>query len=373
MDVISGRVRPGAAPRLFSGDPDPGTGDLPDPAEVSDPSVPGTASRHTVVTGGVPGHVPTADASVVAVDAPGEGPVVAPGPSPSRRRLPAPAALARLAKIWGVVLAGSMVLVLYGLEPMFQQRAQSLLFDEVTAEIRTASNEASGFYGVDPPTTAIEVGRPVGILEVSRIQLQQVMVEGVTPAATADGPGHVPGTAGPGQPGNAVVLGRRTGFGAPFSGLHLMQPGDPIVVTTAQGRSVYAVVEVDTPTIGPDAPVEGFYGGTADDRLTLVTSGIANPMNSSEATVVTAALTTVPFAPTPQNGRVASQTGLSGDRSALGDVLVAMLAMAAVGAGMVLLHRRCRPRIAYLVTAAPALAATIVLAESVSRLLPAWA
>ena len=306
----------------------------------------------------------------------------------------------RLAGVWATVVLGSLVLVLYGLEPLFQRRAQHALFETVSAEIRTSANEASGFYGVEPPTTAIEIGQPVGILEINRLDLQQVLVEGVTPAATADGPGHVPGTAGPGQPGNAVVVGRRTAFGGPFADLHRVQPGDPIVVTTAQGRSVYAVVSVTTESL-PDAPPGGSssaaaadpaavepladgapsgdgegptdpFAATAGDQLTLVTSAMGNPLNGSDATVVRAALTSVPFTPTPQNGRVASQTGRSGDRDAIAAVLVALALLGGALWGTLRLHRRLSGRTAYLVSAAPVLASTIVLAESLGRLLPAW-
>ena len=53
--------------------------------------------------------------------------------------------------------------------------------------------------------------------------------------------------------------------------------------------------------------------------------------------------------------------------------MLAVLAyLVAVGAAVVLYPRRARPRSAYLLTAPPLVAATILTAEAVARLLPAW-
>ena len=46
-----------------------------------------------------------------------------------------------------------------------------------------------------------------GILEINAMQLRQVVVEDVGPDQTRQGPGHAPGTAGVGQPGDLDHLG----------------------------------------------------------------------------------------------------------------------------------------------------------------------
>jgi sortase A len=53
----------------------------------------------------------------------------------------------------------------------------------------------------------------------------------------------MPWTPVPGQPGNAVVSGHRTTYGAPFFDVDLLEPGDTIEVETVIGRHVYAVRE----------------------------------------------------------------------------------------------------------------------------------
>ena len=134
--------------------------------------------------------------------------------------------------------------MLYGLEPLFQSRTQGQLLASYRAQIERSANETGGLGGVTVPTKAPELGAPVAILEIGRLELQQVVVEGAQSTQTQAGPGHVPGTAAPGQPGNSVIVGRRGTFGAPFAKLGTLEPDDQIVVSTTQGQAVYQVVSV---------------------------------------------------------------------------------------------------------------------------------
>jgi sortase A len=310
-----------------------------------------------------------------------------------------------LVAIWVAVILLSLWLVLYFLEPLFQQRNQEQLLRRYRSSISSSANEVNGLAGISTPTKAPSPGSPVAVLEVGGIQLQQIVVEGVGPSQTQLGPGHVPGTAGPGQPGNSVVVARRATFGAPFGKIGQLHEGDMILVTTTQGQSVYKVSTVEEKTIrvpksaggasttattpttaapgdagaSPDASVvtevvdrDTLYGKTTDDRLTLVTSGDANPLNSSRALIVTATLEGRPFKPTPQGGRVDSETGTRGDPGAWAALILAVQAFVLTGVAAVLLYRRSSMRVAYLLTVPPFIAFAILLAESVSRLLPAW-
>lgn len=69
------------------------------------------------------------------------------------------------------------------------------------------------------------------------------VVEGVRTADLRTGAGHMPTTAIPGQPGNAVISGHRTTWGQPFHDLDDLDPGDRIEVETALGTHIYAVRE----------------------------------------------------------------------------------------------------------------------------------
>lgn len=349
-----------------------------------------------------------------------------------------------LVALWCVIAVVIFGLVLYVIEPLFQERDQGMLLDSYRTSIDKAANQATGLQGVEVPTVAPAFGSPVSVLEIGSLGLQTVVVEGVDSATTRVGPGHVPGTAAPGQPGNSVIVGRRTMFGGTFGDLSSMTIGDEIIVTTTQGQSLYQVTDVGGSELTPDAnpitapavaaptttttstttttvpavegaaptetvppaaevpvdaavaeptgesttttvapvesslnggklPLNSLYGTSTDDRLTLVTSASAFPWNSAEAEVVVAVMIGKPFAPTPQNGRMADQTGNTGDTTAWPIVLLSVIFFAATIAGTVLLYRRSSPRVAYLLTVPPLVVFAILAAESFSRLLPAWA
>ncbi len=104
--------------------------------------------------------------------------------------------------------------------------------------------------GGDPVPLLVEAPPPDGeafaiirIPTIERLSEGWAVVEGVTRADLRNGAGHMPSTALPGQPGNAVISGHRTTYGAPFHELDELRPGDRIEVETAIGVHAYAVRE----------------------------------------------------------------------------------------------------------------------------------
>ena len=92
----------------------------------------------------------------------------------------------------------------------------------------------------------VEIGR----IEIPRISVDRPVYEGITLGTLDAGPGHWPGSALPGQIGNVVVAGHRVSHSGPFRNIDQLQPGDEVVLTTADGRFVYVVSgsEVVEPT-----------------------------------------------------------------------------------------------------------------------------
>jgi sortase A len=88
------------------------------------------------------------------------------------------------------------------------------------------------------------------MITINKIGLEAVLFEGVDRDTLKDGPGHMPWTPVPGQPGNAVISGHRTTYGRPFYDLDQLVLGDRIEVETAIGISVYEVkvIEIVLPT-----------------------------------------------------------------------------------------------------------------------------
>lgn len=85
-------------------------------------------------------------------------------------------------------------------------------------------------------------GRAVAILQIPRIDLDVVIVEGTDTDALKKGPGHYLQTAYPWEDhGRVGIAGHRTTYGAPFWSLDRLRPGDPIVLQTEYGAFRYVV------------------------------------------------------------------------------------------------------------------------------------
>ena len=79
----------------------------------------------------------------------------------------------------------------------------------------------------------------VGEIRIPKIGLVHPVYEGVTLTVIDKGPGHWPGSAMPGQLGNAVFAGHRTTKSKPFRNVDQLVPGDEIIFTTAAGMFTY--------------------------------------------------------------------------------------------------------------------------------------
>lgn len=115
--------------------------------------------------------------------------------------------------------------------------------------------------------TTLTSGTPVAILEIPKLGLREVVLEGSTSRVLMSGPAHRRDTPLPGAVGVSVLMGRRGSYGGPFSHLDRLAPGDEIVVTTGQGRHTYSVIDLRRAG-DPYPPALKQFGG----RLTLVTT-----------------------------------------------------------------------------------------------------
>jgi len=109
----------------------------------------------------------------------------------------------------------------------------------------------------------VAAGKALAVIDIPKIDLNnKVIVEGVGRDELRKGPGHVPSTVLPGQPGTFGVSGHRTTYGAPFYRLNELAKGDTITVVTREAIYTYSVTRtaIVRPTdtqvldnvIGPD-------------------------------------------------------------------------------------------------------------------------
>jgi LPXTG-site transpeptidase (sortase) family protein len=105
------------------------------------------------------------------------------------------------------------------------------------AEARRAVREAS-LIDVGGEEGLVRRGAPIGRLIVPSIGLDEVVVEGVGDDELNAGPGHLPGSAFPGDAGNAVISAHRDRH---FSTLGDLKIGDTVYTETASRRTSWIV------------------------------------------------------------------------------------------------------------------------------------
>ena len=157
----------------------------------------------------------------------------------------------------GLLLLGLVVYQLWG-TGIEQRRAQDRLREDFTELISTATATPSTATTSSATTTKGRANitvpkRPnsaLALLEVPSAGIADIVVEGATVSALRHGPGHITGTALPGEAGNSAIAGHRTTYGAPFANLDDVAIGDEVKVTTARGVFTYAVDDVRI--VGPN-------------------------------------------------------------------------------------------------------------------------
>ncbi|MGH7720429.1 MAG: class D sortase, partial [Gemmatimonadaceae bacterium] len=149
---------------------------------------------------------------------------------------------------------------------------------------RAAIAASSAALGV-PTASAPVPGAPVIRLRIPSIDLDEVVVEGVDNAQLNAGPGHLPGSVFPGDPGNSVISAHRDRH---FHALDELAVGDTVVTETPGRHTAWVitkrrVVDENAPALfaSTDAtltlttcwPVR--YLGPAPDRLILTAKVVA--------------------------------------------------------------------------------------------------
>ena len=88
-------------------------------------------------------------------------------------------------------------------------------------------------------TTPLRAGAPLARLQIPSLGLDEIVVEGVEDQQLHAGPGHLPGSALPGEPGNAVISAHRDRH---FHGLDRLTLGDTIITESQSHRVTWVVI-----------------------------------------------------------------------------------------------------------------------------------
>ncbi|MGA3095904.1 MAG: class D sortase [Bryobacteraceae bacterium] len=141
------------------------------------------------------------------------------------------------------------------------QRRESRDLDRLLRD-RAASESAPQPAPKSAP--AAVAGGLVGRIEIPRLGVSAVVVEGVDKTTLRRAVGHIPGTALPGEPGNAGLAGHRDTFFRPLKDLRIK---DQIRLSTLKGNFDYEVESLRV--VAPDNV--GVLASSGENVLTLVT------------------------------------------------------------------------------------------------------
>ena len=183
-----------------------------------------------------------------------------------------------------LLLAGGLVAVWKGTEPTVTVVDTPILTSNLPATTTTTATAAgeSAAPATTPPAPvappkdeyAPEPVLQIGSIEIPKIGLNHPVFHGITMRNIDKGPSHWPGTALPGEVGNAVFAGHRVTKTHPFRNIHQLVPGDEVFFT------------VDPTAFGaPGTPVRTRYVVTGHEVVPPTALRIVDPTPTPTATL----------------------------------------------------------------------------------------
>ncbi|MFN2566067.1 MAG: class D sortase [Gemmatimonadaceae bacterium] len=130
----------------------------------------------------------------------------------------------------GLVAAGALLLSFAGARyahGALRQDAARRAWE--AAQARSAFAVANASLDARPLGRPWAIGSPIARLIIPALGLDEIVIEGVGDEELNAGPGHLPGSALPGERGNAVISAHRDRH---FSSLGSLQVGDEVITET---------------------------------------------------------------------------------------------------------------------------------------------
>jgi sortase A len=160
----------------------------------------------------------------------------------------------RILLITGVLAVSYVALTL--LNARFSQDAASHALEQ--------QMHAEGQHAVSQLPLALKEGDLIGKIEIPRLGLSVMVLQGTTSKTLLLGVGHIEGTALPGEQGNIGIAGHRDTY---FRALKDIRSNDQILIQTAVETVTYQVdwIQITSPSDGD------IVSPTTESGLTLVT------------------------------------------------------------------------------------------------------
>jgi len=158
-----------------------------------------------------------------------------------------------------LIVSGILAISYVGLTLLGARRFQkdaSLLLDKQI--------HAKGLHRAQPLRLPIKEGDVLGRIEIPRIGISVIVLQGTKSQTLRLGAGHIDGTPLPGEAGNIGIAGHRDTF---FRGLKNIHKDDEILLQSVSGVSKYQVDWIQITAPGDS----GIISSKTESALTLVT------------------------------------------------------------------------------------------------------
>jgi len=162
-----------------------------------------------------------------------------------------------------LLLTGGSCLLYLGAREYFDSRAGQL---EAAREFERPVPDSSDARAAAQTTSlrTVQRGETLAKLKIPRLNTELYVVEGDGARELRRGPGHLEGTAAPGETGNCVIAGHRDTH---FRVLKDIKEGDDILLTTDAGQFLYRVRHTQIVTPDNTAALQP----TSTAQLNLIT------------------------------------------------------------------------------------------------------
>lgn len=148
-------------------------------------------------------------------------------------------ALARSQRARRALTAAAAALVVVALAtiayPVYTDFYHNSLQARLAKELGSAATRKAYVDGT------LKAGQSMTRLQIPKLGVNVVVVQGIDTASLKAGAGHYPETPLPCQQGDVAIAGHRTTYGKPFANVDRLVPGDRIVLATPVGTCIYEV------------------------------------------------------------------------------------------------------------------------------------
>lgn len=165
---------------------------------------------------------------------------------------------------WILVAGGSFFLILGAREFLAGRLGQNEAADRWNEQETGKPPAAASAQPAEPLQKSIPPGEPIARMLIPRLHTALYVLEGTDNENLRRGPGHMEGTALPGDPGNCIIAGHRDTH---FSALKDIRKGDVVDFQTKAGRYAYRVSQISIVSPDNTAPLMP----TTDAVLNLIT------------------------------------------------------------------------------------------------------